>query len=207
MRTPRPAGGCHQCWTSPCGKLARRRPQDLFAQQRRSGVDERHGVLQLIAKTERPARLIKARPSPDAGSQHLVEQPAVGQEVHRRVRRLDGDGAQRPRPVGRDLGERRACGRRAPEPAQEDSRVGGVSPRAEGEDDLPLLPVDELEGHLDRQAGSRPAPVRPDRRARPRHAGAAIVPLRPRNSSLSPLTERSASLQSRKDTRVANSPL
>ena len=48
--------------------------------------------------------------------------------------------------------------------------VIGVSPRAEPEDDLPLLPVGELEWNLDRGAGIQSRPHLAGK-PRPRHGG------------------------------------
>ena len=78
----------------------------MLAQQARLGVDERHHVLQLVAETERPARLIEAAARPDTAGERLVQQPAVGQQVERRVGRLDVDRAERVVPVLPDRFER-----------------------------------------------------------------------------------------------------
>ena len=48
-------------------------------------MNERHDVLQLIAKAERAGRLIERRARPHPTRQSLVEQPAVQQEVQRGV--------------------------------------------------------------------------------------------------------------------------
>ncbi len=90
---PRPAGGCHQCWTSPsrnwCDAAQDVRPGDLGR-----GVDQGHHVLELVAEAERAARLVEARARPVPAGEHLVEQPAVGQQVERRVGRLHLHDAQ-----------------------------------------------------------------------------------------------------------------
>ncbi len=80
-------------------KLARCRAQQMLADQRRLGVDQRHHVLQLVAKAERAARLIERRAAPQARRDHLVEQPAVGEGVQRRVGRSHLDRAERALPV------------------------------------------------------------------------------------------------------------
>ena len=49
-------------------------------------IDERHHVLELIAKAIGAARLIKRRARPDTTGQRLIEQPAVEQNVHSTIR-------------------------------------------------------------------------------------------------------------------------
>ena len=63
-------------------ELTGRAPQQVLAHQMRPGVDERHHVLQLIAETVGPARLIKPGAAPQPATQGLIQQPAVGQHVH-----------------------------------------------------------------------------------------------------------------------------
>ena len=71
----------------------------MLAQQAGFGMHERHGVLQLIAKTERPAGLVKSCPRPHATGERLVNKPAVGQEVHGGVGRFDMERTERSTPV------------------------------------------------------------------------------------------------------------
>ena len=52
----------------PLLELPARCQQDLVARQVGAGVKERHDVLQLIAKTEGAARLVKSGASPDAAA-------------------------------------------------------------------------------------------------------------------------------------------
>ena len=54
-------------------------------------VDQRHHVLQLIAKTERTAGLIKRRAGPDAARKRLIQKPAVEHCVQRRIGSSDFD--------------------------------------------------------------------------------------------------------------------
>ena len=140
MRTPRPGGGCHQCWTSPSRKLARRAAQQVLAQQTRLGVDQRHRVLQLIAEAERAARLVEAAARPQAAGQRLVEQPAVGQHVERRVGRLDLHGAERVLSSSRCTASSASRARGdAAEALHQIARRFGAGRSAEAEDDLALL--------------------------------------------------------------------
>ena len=71
----------------------------MLAQQSRLGVHERHRVLQLIAEPERSSRLIIAAAAPDTTRQDLIEKPAVGQHIERRIGRLDLYGAEGAQPV------------------------------------------------------------------------------------------------------------
>src|ERR1700678_3070726 len=76
-------------------ELARGGAQDVLAGDRRPRYDERHDILQLIAKTVRPARLIKRRPCPHAAGQCLIQQPAVDEDVHGAIGGLYLYGTQR----------------------------------------------------------------------------------------------------------------
>ena len=80
------------------GKLARGAHHDLFAQHRRRGPDQCHGVLQLVAKAGRAAGLIEGRLAPQPAGHGLVEQPMVHQRVEQRVGGGHDDGAQQPVP-------------------------------------------------------------------------------------------------------------
>ena len=107
MRTPCPECGSHQCCTSPstnCRAAARSRCSRVNL---RSGSDERHAVLQLVAKAVGAARLIERRAGPDAAGERLIEQPAVQHDVHRPIGRLHLDRAEHILPVPTDLGQTR----------------------------------------------------------------------------------------------------
>ena len=52
-------------------------------------MDQRHHVLQLVAEAKCAAGLIEGRAAPDAARQALVEQPAIQQQVHGGIRRVD----------------------------------------------------------------------------------------------------------------------
>src|SRR2546426_4773 len=64
-------------------ELSRGGTQNLRARYLRLRVNQRHHVLQLIAKTKRAARLIESRSSADAARQRLIEQPTIDQSIHR----------------------------------------------------------------------------------------------------------------------------
>ena len=67
-------------------KLAGGAEEQVLAHEVRPGVDERHHILQLIAETEGPSRLIESASRPKPARQGLVQQPAVGQHVEGLVR-------------------------------------------------------------------------------------------------------------------------
>ncbi len=170
----------------------------------RLGVDQRHRVLQLVAETERAAGLVVAAARPEAARERLIEQPAVGQHVERRIGRFAP-------------ARRRACASSAPSPrrarhaAAADPRKRCTRPLASAT----LRPTPSLKtisrswpsassnGTWIAAHGSRPAPTLPESRARAIAAGLRSVPLRPRNSVRSPVTVRVASSASKNATRSA----
>ncbi len=90
----------------PFAKLTRRGAQQVLAEQLRLGMHQGHRVLQLVAEAERAARLIESRAGPHAAGQRLINEPAVGQKIDRRVGRFHIDHAQRPAPVVPDALDR-----------------------------------------------------------------------------------------------------
>src|SRR5262249_42850468 len=62
-------------------ELSSRSAQNLRALLVRCAVDQGHHVLKLVAKAVGAAGLVESRPPPDAAAQHLVDQPAVEQEI------------------------------------------------------------------------------------------------------------------------------
>ena len=136
MRTPRPAGGCHQCCTSPSRNWRAARAQQVLAGEGRLGMHERHHVLQLVAEPVGPAGLIEARPAPEPAAQGLVQQPAVRHHVHGRIGRVHVYRAERPVPVGPDPLERRAARVRAGETVDQVLRLGRRCGRPRGENSI-----------------------------------------------------------------------
>ncbi len=63
--------------------------QNLGARDPGRGVNQCHHILQLIAKPEGAARLIEGSATPDAATQRLVKEPAIEQEVGRKLGRFD----------------------------------------------------------------------------------------------------------------------
>src|SRR5690606_34729416 len=80
-------------------ELTPRRAQDLLPREVGDGVDQGHGVLELVAEAEGPARLVEARASPHPAGHDLVHQPTVDQVVDGVIRGLDVDAAQDVVPV------------------------------------------------------------------------------------------------------------
>ena len=94
-------------------ELSTRTKRDLIAQQPRFGVHQRHRVLQLVAESVSPARLVEAAARPKPASDRLIHQPAIGQHVERNIGRVDLHGRQRVPPVLDDA-SKRICGGRGP---------------------------------------------------------------------------------------------
>ena len=90
-------------------ELPGRATQQMFARQIRPRSDERHAILQLIAKSISAARLIEGRTRPDAAGQRLIQQPAIEHDVHGAVGRLDRDGVKHAAPEVSDFGEGRVA--------------------------------------------------------------------------------------------------
>ena len=137
-------------------KLVGGREQEVLADQPGLGMDEGEHVLELVAEAEGPTRLVEPRAAPEARRYHLVEEPAVHQQVHGPVRRLDRDGREGPVPVPPDRCERVASRGHAAMPLDQGLRLVRVSAEAEGEDDDDLLAVGDLERDLERPARVEP---------------------------------------------------
>ena len=88
-------------------ELMTAREQNLFARNVRKAVDQRHYVLQLIAKTKRAARLIERSAGPDAARQRLIEQPTIEHRIHGLVGGSDFNRTQNLIPVVQHILERR----------------------------------------------------------------------------------------------------
>src|SRR5574341_625466 len=142
----------------PLLELTGRAAEEVLAYEVWLGVDERHHVLQLVAETEGAPRLVVSAPRPKTARESLVHKPAVGQHVEGRVRCFHLHGAERVLPVLPHRFERAARRSRSPEATRQVAGVIGVSPYAEPEDELALLPVGELEWNLDCGAGIQSGP-------------------------------------------------
>ncbi len=79
-------------------ELPCRRAEQVLARKIGPCEGQRHDVLQLIAKAERPAGLVVPAARPEAAADRLVQQPAIHQHVERVVRRVHLHGVERPIP-------------------------------------------------------------------------------------------------------------
>jgi hypothetical protein len=87
-------------------KLRCRMAENLCARHVGPREDERSRVLQLIAKTQRSARLIIGAPPPHATTQVLIRKPAVHHQIDFPIGRFDLDGRERIAPKSRHRFER-----------------------------------------------------------------------------------------------------
>src|SRR5262245_35185305 len=71
----------------------------MLSSKVRSGVNERHAILQLIAEPVRAARLIERRACPYPAGERLIERPAIEDEIHCAIGRFDLNGAEHGVPV------------------------------------------------------------------------------------------------------------
>ena len=134
-------------------ELASRTQQQVLAHELRLGVNECHHVLQLIAETERTARLVIATARPQTAGQRLIQEPAIGQHVERRVGRVDLYGAKRVLPVLPHFFQRLLCGYPAAAALQQLSGVVVIAPGTESENSFTFFPFHQLECDLNRCAG------------------------------------------------------
>ncbi|HBF52182.1 MAG TPA: hypothetical protein DDX04_19620, partial [Massilia sp.] len=98
-------------------------------------MDQGHRILQHVAEAVCAARLVMAAARPHAAGNRLVQQPAVGQHVERRVGRGDAHRAQGLVPPGTQLLERGAGGLGATMLPHQGGQAGArLAARAEQED-------------------------------------------------------------------------
>jgi hypothetical protein len=137
VRTPIPDGGLDVALF----ELACRRSQDLGPRLCRSAVDQRHHILQLIAKPVRSAGLVKRRAGPHPASQDLVDQPAIDHEVDAAIGRFHVQRVQEAVPLLLHFGQR---------------HIGSISLRVLMNEPMDLrqtVPLTQNENHLSRLAG------------------------------------------------------
>src|SRR5512143_4091335 len=80
-------------------ELTGRASKQMLAQKVRLGVNQRHGVLQLVAESEGASRLVVPAPGPETARKILVKEPPVGQDVDGRVGGFHLYGPESPLPV------------------------------------------------------------------------------------------------------------
>ena len=69
----------------------------------RGAVQQCHGILQLIAKSICASRLVESAAPPQPAGDGLIEQPAIGENIHCRIGSLNRDRAQSLLPVLPDM--------------------------------------------------------------------------------------------------------
>ena len=122
----------------------------MLAQKGRLDVNERHRILQLVAKSKGPARLIKAAATPEATRQNLIQQPTVGQHVERRIGRLYLHRAECPLPVLLHLIQGVPSCHRTPKALHQLPCIVPTSPNAKAKNDLGGLAGYQLERNPNR---------------------------------------------------------
>ena len=132
--------------------------EKVLADETRLSVNERHHVLQLIAETKGARRLVVSAARPKAAGYSLVYEPPVGQDIDGRVGCFHIHCAERVIPVLPDRFERVVRSSSSTEATYQVACVNGISPYAEPEDDLALLPVGQIEWNLDSGAGIQSRP-------------------------------------------------
>src|ERR1043165_2287133 len=125
----------------------------MLARESRFGMDQRHHVLQLVAKSVGTAALIKASAAPVAATQCLIQKPAVRHRIHRWIRCIDVDRAKSAVPEFMHADECAASRFRAAEPADERLDFAKGFAGAKSESDFAFLPIKELEDDLCCAAG------------------------------------------------------
>ena len=88
-------------------ELPRGGPQQMRADKIGPCHCERQHVLELVTESVRTSALVERGAAPDATRERLIQQPAVEQQVHRRVRRCHLHCAQYPVPQFLDFAQRR----------------------------------------------------------------------------------------------------
>ena len=159
------------------------------ADPRRVTAKARH-VLELVAEAVRAARLVERAAAPEPARERLIEEPAVDEEVERRVGRLDLQPAEHAVPEPPDLPQRRVD---VLVPLRRHQAPGlGRVPRLAEEDAHLAAPfaARARSGAAAPRTGRAPRPMRPES-ARPGASpeGSAAEPLRPRNSVRSAVNE------------------
>ena len=142
----------------PFAKLTSGAEEQMFAHETWLGIYERHHILQLIAKTERTSRLIVAAASPEAAREGLVQQPAVGQHIDRRIGCLDIHCAEGLIPILPNRFERATCRHRSPKAMGQAVSVIDALPGAQREDDFSFLAFRQIEWNVDRSTGIQTGP-------------------------------------------------
>ncbi len=125
----------------------------MLAQQRRFGVHQGHGVLELIAEAEGAAGLVKAGAGPHAAGQRLVDEPTIGEEIEGWIGSFDMHDAESLAPIMPDAFQRVVGVGRPAEPLRQVACLFFTRGRADNEDDVFFLTV--LKGRKDLHGQAR----------------------------------------------------
>ena len=137
-------------------ELARRGPEEMRAGEVGAREHQRHDVLELVAESVRPARLVVAGARPEAAGEVLVEEPPVHQQVEGVVGGRHAHGPERLVPErlhGGELGLCRDDAAGAAVAPKERAGLVQVAPLSDEEDEAPRLAGQEVHGHLQGRAG------------------------------------------------------
>src|ERR1700693_1751703 len=137
-------------------ELMGRRPHKMLAGKRRLGVDERHRVLQLVAKSVSPTGLIKTSAPPKTTAQNLVQQPAIGHQVHRYVRSSHLNNTKRLLPIFPSVFEGRLGGPCFTIAFNQALRVRQVATGSQAKPDLSFFAIWQIESHMHGPARIQP---------------------------------------------------
>ena len=135
-----------------------------------NGVQERHRVLQLVAKADGTAGLVVPAAGKVAAGDGLVEQPSVGQHVHRRVGRRHLHHAESGGPVALHRCEGGLRLRVSAGASFHCECVVAGAACAQPEHDLDRFVACQIDGELHCSAGIETRPKR-SRETLPRHCG------------------------------------
>ena len=114
----------------------------------RVGVEERKNILELVAKTERPAGLVETCSRHNARCEGLVQEPAVYHQIECSIRRAHLDRAQQSLPVVVELLDGVIDASRLPPFPGKLFCVPAITPLAEDEYDLRRILCTDLDMNL-----------------------------------------------------------
>src|ERR1051325_1898530 len=129
-------------------ELPRSGGEDMAPREFRGGIQERHRVLQLIAKSEGAARLVERGATPEPATQRLVKQPAIQQQVRRSQGSANLEDSEHRVPVSTRCLQRSLYAFTAPVAADNRAHVFQGFRLAEQENNLSVPPGVDVHGKL-----------------------------------------------------------
>ena len=127
--------------------------KEVITNKTRFRVHKCQNILELVSESECAAGLIIPTSSPQPRGKHLVQQPAIGQNVDGLVRRLHLHGAEKACPM---LMHRLEGLCRRPRASKTPYQIGGlvgITPCTEDENYFAGLSLGQFEGNLNRRTG------------------------------------------------------